>query len=53
MNSTDTTQNAFKDLGVVLSPEIKHRDQGDTAVKIAKTATFLIRWVYRHPRKCS
>ncbi len=34
--------NAFKDLGVVLSPELKHHDQVDAVVKKARNAALLI-----------
>ncbi len=40
--------NTFKDLGVVLNPTLKHHDQVDAAVKIAKNAAFLIRRAFRH-----
>ncbi len=39
--------NAFKDLGVVLSPELKHHDQVDAAVKKARNTNFVIRHVFR------
>ncbi len=39
---------AFKDPGVVLSPELKHHIQFDAAVKKARNAAFLIRRVFRY-----
>ncbi len=39
---------AFKNQGVVLSPELKHHDQVDVAVKKARNAAFLIRRVLCH-----
>ncbi len=39
---------AFKDPGVVLSPELKHHIQVDAADKKARNAAFLLRWVFRH-----
>ncbi len=38
--------NAFKDLGVVPSPKLKHHDQFDAAVKKARNAAFLIKCVF-------
>ncbi len=39
---------ASKDLGVVLSPELKYHSQVDAAVKKARNAAFLIRRVFRY-----
>ncbi len=39
---------AFKDLGDVLNPELKHHIQVDVAVKKSRNAAFLIRRVFRH-----
>ncbi len=38
---------AFKDLGVDLSPELKHHTQVNAAVKKARNAAFLNRRVFR------
>ncbi len=37
----------FKCLGFVLDPELKHHDKVDAAVKKARNAAFLARWVFR------
>ncbi len=43
---------AFKDRGLVLSPELKHHIQVDAAVKKARNAAFPISRVFRQlPRK--
>ncbi len=39
---------AFKDLGVVLRPELQHHDQADAAVTKLRNAAFLLRWVFHH-----
>ncbi len=41
--------NLLKDLGVILSPDMKHHEQVDVAVAKAKSTVFPIRTVFHHP----
>ncbi len=40
--------NSFKDLGVFLTPDMKHYEQVDAAVAKARSAAFLIRRVFHN-----
>ncbi len=45
--------NSFKELGVILNPDMKHHEQVDAAVANARSAVFLIRRVRPVFQYCS